>query len=214
MYTPSAFRETRLPQLHQAIEEIAFASLISTTSDGLQVSHVPMLLAPEEGAYGTLYGHVARAHAHALCGGAPSLAIFLGPNAYISAGWYPGKETHGREVPTWNYVAVHAHGVLQTFDEPADLRELLRKLTDRHERAMPRPWRVDDAPSDYIDRNLAAITGLRLPIERLEGKWKLSQNRTEADREGVLAGLDALDDPASRAMADAIRAADATRAQN
>jgi len=214
MYTPSAFRETRLPQLHQAIEEIAFASLISTTSDGLQVSHVPMLLAPEEGAYGTLYGHVARANAHALCGGAPSLAIFLGPHAYISAGWYPGKETHGREVPTWNYVAVHAHGVLQTFDEPADLRELLRKLTDRHERAMPRPWRVDDAPSDYIDRNLAAITGLRLPIERLEGKWKLSQNRTEADREGVLAGLDALDDPASRAMADAIRAAHATRAQN
>jgi transcriptional regulator len=207
MYTPSAFREARLPELHGAIEAIAFASLISTTPDGLQVSHIPLLLAPEEGEYGTLYGHVARANAHALCGRAPSLAIFLGPHAYISAGWYPGKQTHGREVPTWNYIAVHAHGTLQTFDDPSALRQLLARLTDRHERAMPRPWRIEDAPADYIDRNLGAITGLRLPIDRLDGKWKLSQNRTDADRDGVLAGLDALDDPASRGMAEAIRAA-------
>ena len=211
MYTPTAFREARLPELHAAIESIAFASLISTTADGLQVSHIPLLLAPEEGPYGTLYGHVARANAHAGCNGMPSLAIFLGPHAYISAGWYPGKQTHGEEVPTWNYIAVHAHGILTTFDDPAALSELLRKLTDRHERAMPTPWRVDDAPTDYIDRNLKAITGLRLPIDRLEGKWKLSQNRTDADREGVLAGLDQQDDEASRQMASAIRAANPER---
>ena len=207
MYTPTAFRETRLPELHAAIDTIAFASLVSTTPDGLQVSHIPLLLAPEEGKYGTLYGHVARANPHALGNGAPSLAIFLGPHAYISAGWYPGKPTHGREVPTWNYIAVHAHGTLETFDEPSALRELLCKLTDRHERAMPDPWHVDDAPADYIDRNLKAITGLRLPIERIEGKWKLSQNRSESDREGVLAGLDGLGSDESREMAAAIRAA-------
>ena len=207
MYTPTAFGETRLPELHGAIDAIAFASLISTTSDGLEVSHIPLLLAPEEGEHGTLYGHVARANAHALCSGAPSLAIFLGPPAYISAGWYPGKQTHGREVPTWNYIAVHAHGTLETFEEPAALRQLLAKLTDRHERTMPRPWRVDDAPVDYIDRNLEAITGLRLPIERLEGKWKLSQNRSVADREGVLAGLEELGGESHRAMAAAIRKA-------
>jgi transcriptional regulator len=207
MYTPTAFREAHLPELHQAIEAIAFASMISTTTDGLQVSHIPLLLAPEEGKYGTLYGHVARANTHALCNGAPSLAIFLGPHAYISAGWYPGKQTHGREVPTWNYIAVHAHGTLETFEDPAALRELLRKLTGRHERPMPKPWRLDDAPADYIDRNLKAITGLRLPIERIEGKWKLSQNRTEADREGVLAGLESLASEESTTMAAAIRTA-------
>jgi transcriptional regulator len=207
MYTPTAFRETRLPELHAAIDAIAFATLVSTTATGLQVSHIPLLLVPEEGPHGTLYGHVARANAHAACHGAPSLAIFLGPHAYISAGWYPGKQTHGKEVPTWNYMAVHAHGNLETFDDAAALRQLLARLTDRHERAMPRPWRLGDAPADYIDRNLAAITGLRLPIERLEGKWKLSQNRTDADREGVLAGLDAMDEESGRRMGEAIRKA-------
>lgn len=205
MYTPTAFREARLPKLHAAIDAIAFASLVSTTDAGLQVSHIPLLLVAEEGLYGTLYGHVARANAHAACSGTPSLAIFLGPHAYISAGWYPGNQTHGREVPTWNYIAVHAHGTLETFDDAATLRQHLTKLTDRHERSMPKPWRLDDAPADYIDRNLAAITGLRLPIDRLEGKWKLSQNRTGADREGVLAGLEASDDEPSRLMAEAIR---------
>jgi transcriptional regulator len=209
MYTPTAFREARLPELHAAIDAIAFASLISTTATGLQVSHIPLLLAPQEGPYGTLYGHVARANAHASCTGTPSLAIFLGPHAYISAGWYPGKRTHGREVPTWDYIAVHAHGTLETFEDPAALRQLLTKLTARHERAMSVPWHLDDAPADYIDRNLQAITGLRLPIERLEGKWKLSQNRTAADRQGVVQGLDALDDPASHLMAAAIRNLDA-----
>jgi len=207
MYTPTAFREARLPELHAAIDTIAFASLISTTATGLQVSHIPLLLAPDEGPHGTLYGHVARANAHAACNGASSLAIFLGPQAYISAGWYPGKQTHGREVPTWNYIAVHAHGTLETFDDPSALRQLLANLTDRHERSTREPWRIEDAPADYIDQNLKAIIGLRLPIERLEGKWKLSQNRTEADREGVLAGLDTLGGEQSQHMAAAIRAA-------
>lgn len=205
MYTPTAFREARLPELHAAMHAIAFASLISTTDEGLQVSHVPLLLAPEEGPYGTLYGHVARANAHAACHGAPSLAIFLGDHAYISAGWYPGKKTHGKEVPTWNYVAVHAHGTLETFDQPAALRQLLNRLTDRHESSMAEPWKVADAPPEYVDRMLEAIVGLRLPIERLEGMWKLSQNRTAADRAGVLTALDAQDDEASRRMAEAIR---------
>ncbi|HEV2621753.1 MAG TPA: FMN-binding negative transcriptional regulator [Frateuria sp.] len=213
MYTPAAFQETRLPILHAAIDAIAFASLVSTTASGLQVSHVPLLLAPDEGPYGTLYGHIARANTHAVGGGATSLAIFLGPHAYISAGWYPGRQTHGREVPTWNYIAVHAHGTLETFDNPAALRRHLRELSDRHERTMAEPWRLDEVPAEYIDQNLKVIIGLRLPIERLEGKWKLSQNRTGADREGVLAALQSLGDDASLAMANAIREADAKRAK-
>lgn len=120
MYTPTAFRETRLPELHAAIDAIAFASLISTTSDGLQVSHVPLLLAPEEGTYGTLYGHVARANAHALCNGASSLAIFLGPNAYISAGWYPGKQTHGQGS---SHLELHRHPRLR---HPGNVRRAER----------------------------------------------------------------------------------------
>lgn len=205
MYMPAAFRETRLPVLHEAIDTIAFASLISTTDEGMHVSHIPLLLVPDEGPHGTLYGHFARANGHAACDGAASLAIFLGPHAYISAGWYPGKQIHGREVPTWNYVAVHAHGKLETFEDPSELRQLLGKLTERHERGSAEPWHIDDAPAEYIDRMLGAIRGLRLPIDRLEGKWKVSQNRTDADREGVLAGLDQRPDERSRRMAEVIR---------
>jgi len=206
MYMPTAFEEARLPVLHAAIRDIGFASLVSPGTAGLQVTHLPLLLAADEGPHGTLYGHVARANAHWREAGTPSLAIFLGPDAYVTPSWYPGKREHGREVPTWNYVAVHAHGVLESFDDPAALRGLLGRLTDRHEHARPQPWSIDDAPAEYIDRTLRAIVGLRMPIERIEGKWKLSQNRSADDRRGVLAGLDADDTEISRAMAAAIRA--------
>ncbi|HEV7778577.1 MAG TPA: FMN-binding negative transcriptional regulator [Luteibacter sp.] len=186
MYTPTAFLETRLPVIQQAMYEIAFASLVSHGESGLIASHLPLLLVAEEGPYGTLYGHVARANTQWRELASESLAIFSGPHAYVSPNAYPGKQAHGREVPTWNYIAVHAYGRAGTFDDPVRLRWLLDGLTGRHEtETQASPWQVADAPADYIEGMLRAIVGIRLPIARLEGKWKLSQNRQAADRDGA-----------------------------
>jgi len=203
MYNPSDFREERLPVLQAAIGEIGFATLVTAVA-GLQATHLPMWLAADEGPHGTLYGHVARANKHWKDTG-DALAIFLGPYAYISPSWYPGKREHGREVPTWNYISVHAHGRLETIEEPAPLRSLLTRLVDRHERGRAEPWHIDDAPPGYIEQMLRAIVGLRLPIEHLEGKWKLGQNRPPADREGVIAGLRELPGEREQAIAEATR---------
>ena len=186
MYTPAAFLETRLPVIQQAMHDLAFASLVSHGAKGLVASHLPWLLVADEGPHGTLYGHVARANGQWTELANEALAIFTGPHAYVSPNAYPGKRVHGREVPTWNYIAVHAYGHAETFDDPVRLRWLLDGLTGRHEtETQATPWQVADAPPDYIDGMLRAIVGIRLPIARLEGKWKLSQNRAAADRDGA-----------------------------
>ena len=190
MYRPAAFRQDDLTALHAQIESTGLALLTSNGPAGLQATHLPLLLEPGEGEFGTLYGHFARANPHwqALTG-QEALAVFSGPDAYVHPGWYPGKAEHGRVVPTWNYIAVHAWGPVETFDEPARLLELLARLTARHEAGRPRPWSLDDAPTEYIERQLRAIVGFALPIHRLEGQWKLSQNRQPADHAGVREGL-------------------------
>ncbi|WP_132141394.1 FMN-binding negative transcriptional regulator [Luteibacter rhizovicinus] len=186
MYTPTAFAETRLSVLHDTMESIGFAAFVTHGPEGIVATHLPLILARDEGPFGTLYGHVARPNTHATPPDGEALAMFAGPHAYISPNGYPGKATHGREVPTWNYIAVHAYGVPERFDDPTRLRDLLVRLTTRHEAAtQSRPWSVDDAPSDYVERLLGAIVGLRIPIARIEGKWKLSQNRTADDRLGA-----------------------------
>jgi len=121
--------------------------------------------------------------------GSPALAIVLGPDAYVTPSWYPSKHEGGRVVPTWNYLAIHAHGTVRFFEEPERLLELVTRLTDRHEQQRPHPWKVSDAPPDYVAGLLKAIVGVELTITRLEGKWKASQNRSEADRRGVEEGL-------------------------
>ncbi len=203
MYTPPAFRQNDLAALHQEIQACRLATLISHGESGLQASHLPMLLRPEEGRYGTLYGHLARANPHArlLAEGGEALVVFSGADAYVSPSWYPAKAEHGKVVPTWNYIAVHAYGRAEVFDDAERLLALLGELTARHEQPRPQPWAIDDAPRDYIDGMLRAIVGFALPIERLEGKWKLGQNRSEADRAGVQAGLEASLDPRDRALA-------------
>lgn len=203
MYTPAAFRQNDLAALHTEIQACRLATLISHGDDGLLASHLPLLLRPEEGPYGTLYGHLARANPHCrlLAEGGAALVVFAGTDAYVSPSWYPAKAEHGKVVPTWNYIAVHAHGRAEVFDDAERLRALLGELTDRHEQLRPQPWAVVDAPRDYIDGMLRAIVGFALPIERLAGKWKLGQNRSEADRQGVRAGLDASPDPRDRALA-------------
>ena len=190
MYRPAAFRQDDLTALHAQIESTGLALLTSNGPAGLQATHLPLLLEPGEGEFGTLYGHFARANPHwQALDGQEALAVFSGPDAYVHPGWYPGKAEHGRVVPTWNYIAVHAWGPVETFDEPARLLELLARLTARHEAGRPRPWSLDEAPAEYIERQLRAIVGFALPIRRLEGQWKLSQNRQDADRAGVREGL-------------------------
>ena len=202
MYRPAAFRQDDLTALHAQIESTGLALLTSNGPAGLQATHLPLLLEPGEGEFGTLYGHFARANPHwQALDGQEALAVFSGPDAYVHPGWYPGKAEHGRVVPTWNYIAVHAWGPVETFDEPARLLELLARLTARHEAGRPKPWSLNDAPTEYIERQLRAIVGFALPIHRLEGQWKLSQNRQVADRAGVREGLAASDNPRDRELA-------------
>ena len=189
MYNPSHFQEARLPVLHAAIEKTGLATLITLGDAGLDASHIPIILEPNEGEYGTLYGHIARANSQSLTSG-QALAIFLGPNAYISPSWYPSKVNDGKAVPTWNYITVHAHGNIQFFDGKAELLDIVTKLTVKHEAGLDHPWAVSDAPADYTQAMLKGIIGFKLSIARLEGKWKISQNRSDNDRKGVINGLE------------------------
>jgi transcriptional regulator len=191
MYCPAAFRQDDLPTLHAQIQASGLAIVTSSGAQGLQASHLPLLLVPDEGEFGTLYGHFARANPHwrDLASGAEVLVVFSGADAYVHPGWYPAKAEHGKVVPTWNYIAVHAWGQAEVFDEPERLLQLVSRLSDRHEQGRAQPWAVDDAPRDYIESMLRAIVGFALPIRRLEGKWKLSQNRSTRDQAGVRAGL-------------------------
>lgn len=201
MYTPSAFRQDDLAQLHQQIRACPLASLISQGASGLLASHLPLLLAPDEGEFGTLYGHFARANPQwrELPQG-ETLAIFQGPQAYISPNWYPSKAEHGKAVPTWNYIAVHTHGRARLIEDDEGLLQLVSRLSAEHEAGRERAWAVSDAPRDYIDSMLRAIVGFALPIQRIQGQWKLSQNRTAADRHGVREGLNASPAATDRAL--------------
>lgn len=202
MYTPPAFRKNDLALLHQQINACPLATLVNQVANGLQASHLPLLLAADEGEFGTLYGHFARANPHwrELLQG-ETLAIFQGPQAYISPAWYPSKAEHGKAVPTWNYIAVHARGQAQLIEDSEGLLQLVSRLSAQHEAGREQPWAVSEAPTDYIDTMLRAIVGFALPIQRLEGQWKLSQNRTAADRDGVHKGLSASPVAADQALA-------------
>jgi transcriptional regulator len=191
MYLPSQFAEHRVEILHDAIRGTGLVTLVTHGADGLDASHIPMLLESEPAPLGRLVGHVARANTQwkVTPDGSPALVIVLGPDAYVTPSWYPSKRETGKVVPTWNYVAVHAHGTVRFFEEHEPLLQVVTRLTERQERARPMPWKVADAPPDYIDGMLKSIVGVELTITRLEGKWKASQNRTEADRRGVLEGL-------------------------
>jgi transcriptional regulator len=188
MYNPPHFREERPEILHRAIAEIAFATLVTEGPDGIIADHLPFLLDAERG---VLRGHVARANPvwKEARADREALVIFLGPDAYVTPSWYATKAATGKVVPTWNYLTVHVRGMLEFFDDATRLRTLVTDLTQRHEAERAQPWAVSDAPAGYIDTMLRAIVGVELSISAIEGKWKLSQNRDAADREGVRAGL-------------------------
>jgi transcriptional regulator len=208
MYLPASFKEERVPVLHDAIRRIKVGQLVTLGSEGLEASPLPMLIDPEPAPFGTLYGHLARANPQWKRAAATpeALVTFLGPNAYVTPSWYAAKREHGKVVPTWNYITVHATGTPRWIEDRDELLGIVTRLTNTHEGERKAPWAVTDAPADYIDGMLKAIVGFALPITRLDGKWKLSQNRNPADIAGVREGTAA--EPGDNAAALAAAMAD------
>jgi len=193
MYLPSAFREDRLDLQHELIRERPLGLLVTAGPAGLLANLVPFLIYAEEGKFGTLRAHVARANAQwrELSLVSECMVVFQDPGGYITPNWYATKaETH-KVVPTWNYATVQAWGKPRAVEDAAWLRRQIGDLTRSQEQARPAPWSVEDAPVDFVAAQIQAIVGVEIPIERIEGKWKMSQNRNEADRKGVVAGLTA-----------------------
>jgi transcriptional regulator len=207
MYVPKHFEETRIEILHELIRAHPLAALVTLTPDGLAANHIPFEIDPEPAPFGTLRGHVARANSlwRDFSREVQALAIFQGPETYISPSWYPTKQETGRVVPTWNYAVVHAHGPLRAIEDRSWLREFVERLTNRHEASRSAPWKVTDAPAAYIDQQLGAIVGLEMPITRLIGKWKASQNRPAHDQDGVVEGLRHEGRESAMAMAGLVR---------
>ncbi|KHN62435.1 transcriptional regulator [Dickeya fangzhongdai] len=190
MHCPHAFREARQPILHALMRAHPLAMLITAGPGGLSANLIPFLLI-DDGTCGTLRAHLARNNpqVNALRAVSEALVVFQGPDSYISPDWYPSKQAHGRAVPTWNYVMVQARGTPTVIDEADWLRRQVGALTHAHEHQRPRPWQVDDAPAAFVAAQLNGIVGLEIPIATLDGKWKVSQNRTPEDRQGVIDGL-------------------------
>ena len=206
MYIPRHNEEKRVPVMHALVTSHPLGTLVTLGSSGLFASHIPMVLEDDGSEFGVLRGHISRANTQwrDFVPTVDALAIFSGHQHYITPNWYPGTKEHGEEVPTWNYVVVHAYGPLTVIQDERWLLTNVEKLTSIHESASPVPWKVSDAPQDFIRSQLRGIVGLELPIRRLEGKWKVSQNRTEEEREGVVEGLGKLGTPESLAMKDLV----------
>ena len=192
MYLPRHFEQTDRDTLAALMREHPLALLVLDSAEGAEgatADLVPLEYDATAGPLGTLRGHVARANPLWQRGGLPMLAVFQGPQAYVSPGWYPSKREHGKVVPTWNYTMVQARGPLRAVEDAPWLRDLVGRLTDHHESARTTPWAVDDAPDDYVQQMLRAIVGIEIELTALVGKWKVSQNRADTDRAGVAAGM-------------------------
>lgn len=190
MYLPRHFTASS-EATARLLDGAATADLVTATASGPISSFLPILFEPDVGEHGSILGHLARANDHWRTPALGSaLMILHGPDAYVSPSWYRSKAEHGEVVPTWNYLVVHAYGRLVIHDDPAWVDSLVRRLTARHEQGRKQPWSVDDAPAPYIAAQLRAIVGIELEVERLEAKAKWSQNRSDADVDGVIVGLE------------------------
>lgn len=191
MYIPSHFKPEDLATVHELMGRTGFVSLVTNTAGGMVATQAPVLFDATSGQHGILRGHIARANPQwkTALTEHEALAIFVGPNGYVSPRWYAAKREHGRVVPTWNYVAVHAYGQVR-FSEDRELAlKIVTKLTEKQEAGSEQPWKVSDAPAEYIDGLLKAIVAFEMTINRIDASWKLSQNRSEADRRGAMEGL-------------------------
>lgn len=207
MYNSKPHQEHDLQRLQQQMLETRLAVLVTHGEQGLLASHIPVLIDTGEGEYGTVYGHLARANRQwqELQQGSEALLVFAGADAYVSPSFYPSKAATHKVVPTWNYLAVHAYGSAEVIEDSAALLDIVSRLTDRHEQGRDTPWQVSDAPSDYIEGMLRAIVGFRLPITRIQGARKLSQNRSAEDVAGVRNGLASSTDPQDNQLAAQMR---------
>src|ERR1700675_1438380 len=207
MYLPKHFEETRVEVLHELIYAHPLGALVTLMPGGLDANHIPFEVDPDPAPFGTLRGHVARPNPvwRDASRDVEGLVIFQGPGTYLSPSWYPTKKETAKVVPTWNYVVVHAHGPLRGIDHRDWLRPCVEKRTNRHEAGRSDPWKITAAPADFIDKQLGAIVGIEVPLERLIGKGKVSQNRPAADRDGVVEALRQEGDHAAAAIADLVR---------
>jgi transcriptional regulator len=207
MYLPKSFEESDAAAKQAFIRQHPLATLITSGDEGLCADHIPMLTAANDASGLRLQGHVARANPiwQRIDERSEILAIFQDPGRYITPSWYATKSESQRVVPTWNYIAVHAYGEAMTFKDPVWLRNFLARLTEEHESGRPLPWTLSDAPHDYVTTQLAAIVGIEIRVSRLVGKWKMSQNRSPKDIDGVIAGLEETGQPCAQRMADEIR---------
>lgn len=205
MYLPEHFSETSIDRLHQYITQHPFGTLITQGVDGLDANHIPFELAADEGDMGALHAHVARANPlwQAVTDSDEVLVIFHAGDAYISPNWYPSKHEFHQQVPTWNYIVVHVHGTITVHDDEQYVRGIVARLTHRHEAKQSIPWKMSDAPKDYIDAQIASIVGLKIQITRLTGKSKLGQNKEARDIRGA---SEALKSEGSLIIADAMLA--------
>jgi transcriptional regulator len=202
MYIPQHYEEADIAVLHALMRSHPLGAWVSESGGALVVNHIPFLVDSSRGEFGTLVGHVARANGiwHSFSKTVTSVVVFQGPQTYITPSWYPTKQAHGKAVPTWNYAVVHAHGIPAVIEDKEWLLEHVRQLSEVHESERPKPWAVSDAPPDFIQSLLNGIVGVEIPITRIEGKWKTSQNRSQADKLGIVAGLDEHNDDNSRKM--------------
>jgi transcriptional regulator len=209
MYVPKLHEETDLTVLHGLMRSHPLGTWATQAEGEIIVNHVPFLVDPARGPYGTLMCHVARANNlwQSFSKTIPSVIVFQGPNTYISPSWYPSKQAHAKVVPTWNYAVVHAHGIPVVFQDQAWLLDHVTRLTESQEGKRVLPWKVSDAPSDFIEQMTKQIVGIEIPISGIAGKWKINQNRSTADRLGVVAGLRAQGDPKSVEMASLVEQA-------
>jgi transcriptional regulator len=192
MYLPQHFAETNVPVLHDLMRAFPLATIVTHGPDGLNANHIPLQLDANAGPNGTLCGHIARSNplAKPAAVNGEILVIFQGPACYISPSGYATKAEHGKVVPTWNYTAVHAYGQLRLIDDADWIFRQISALTAEHEATLPQPWAVSDAPADYIDKMLGAIVGIEIRIDRLVGKWKVSQNQPVVNQASLIAALD------------------------
>lgn len=204
MYARDTSLESRPDVLVAAMREIKLSAMVSTTGGGLHASHLPVIVEAAADGSIVLNGHLSRNNPHwrAISEPAETVAMFQGPHSYISPSWYETKAETGKVVPTWGYIAVHAHGTLEAIDDADWLRGHVNALTNLHEAGQSQPWAVSDAPDNYITVMLRGIIGVRLAVERIEGSWKLNQHRSEGDLCSTIAGLRGKDDQQSHELGD------------
>jgi transcriptional regulator len=209
MYMPAQYEEIRPEILHRLIADHPLGALVTVGPNGLDANHIPFEFVASNGPFGTLRAHVARANPiwREAADGPDALVIFQGPTAYISPNWYPSKHEEHRKVPTYNYMVVHAHGRIVVHDDEAFVRGLVARLTRKMEAGEPVPWKMGDAPADYLSQMLSMIVGLEIEVTKLVGKWKLGQEKEDRDRRGAIAALRERGGDARNQVAEAMFAA-------